>query len=108
MPFLEPCEWTIAKVCQGRAPDDLVFPVLPELDYARLREGYAWLLFFGGYETIGALEGPRSISEVGQKVKKALGLRRLDAKRRAWLRQFRRDWKQKTRFAGWSRVSIEK
>ncbi len=94
VPFMEIYEWTIAHVCQGRAPDDLVFPTLPALDYAHLREEYAWFLFFGSYETIGSLEGPRSIHEVGQKVKKALGLPRQDETRRAWLRQVRRDWKQ--------------
>lgn len=94
VPFMEVYEWTIAKVCQGRAPDDLVFPVLPALDYEHLREEYAWFLFFGSYETIGSLEGPRGVSEVGQRVKKALGLPRLDETRRAWLRQVRRDWKE--------------
>ena len=93
--FLEIYEWTIARVCQGRRPGDLVFPTLPEsLDYASLREEYAAFLFFGGYESIGTLEGPRSIHEVGQRVKRALGLPRLDDTHQAWLRQVRRDWKE--------------
>ena len=41
------------------------------------------------------MEGPRSIHELGQKVKHALGLPRLDGTRRAWLRQVQRDWKQR-------------
>ncbi len=94
VPFMEIYEWTIAEVCKGRAPDDLVFPVLPDLNYEALREEYAQFLFFGSYETIGTFRGPRSITEVGQKVKKALGLPRLDETRRAWLRQVRREWKQ--------------
>jgi hypothetical protein len=94
VPFMEPYAWTIEKLCRGRAPDDLVFPILPALDYARLREDYAEFLFFGSYETIGSMEGPQGIHEVGQKVKKALGLPRLDTTRRAWLRQVRQDWKQ--------------
>lgn len=94
VPFLEVYAWTIAPLCQGRAPDDLVFETLPALDYASLREEYAADLFFGGYESIGALVGPRSIREVGQRVKHALGLPRLDDTRRAWLHQVRHDWKE--------------
>lgn len=94
VPVLEIYEWTIARLCQGRAPDDLVFPTLPALEYDALREEYAVSLFFGGYESIGALVGPRRVHEVGQRVKRALGLPRLDETRRAWLRQVRRDWKE--------------
>ncbi len=99
VPCMEVYEWTIAQVCTGRASDELVFPMLPDLEYEQLREEYAWFLFLGSYETIGSLEGPRSVHEVGQKVKRALGLPRLDATRRAWLRWARRDWKQRTNAA---------
>src|SRR5215469_7883081 len=37
VPFLEPFVWTIDLVCQGKRPDDLVFSVLPDLDYEELR-----------------------------------------------------------------------
>jgi len=99
VPFMEIYEWTIAEICKGRAPDDHVFPVLPDLDYEALREEYAQFLFFSSYESIGKLGGPRSITEVGQMVKRALGLPRLDETLRTWLRQVRRDWKQEVEAA---------
>ena len=100
VPCMEIYEWTITEVCKGRAPDDLVFPVLPDLDYEALREEYARFLFFGSYESIGTLEGPRSIHEVGQNIKIALGLPRLDETRQKWLRWARRDWKQQAEAGG--------
>ena len=94
VPFFESEEWTIARLCQGRAPDDLVFPTLPPLDYAALREDYAEILFIVRYEGIGSLHGAGSLREVGQQVKQALGLPRQDAMLRARLRWARRERKK--------------
>jgi hypothetical protein len=95
VPFLECNEWVIASLTEGLAPDDLVFSHLPELDYEALREAYAYEYFLGEYETIGAMEGSGSLHEVGQHVKQALGLPRLDKTRQAWLRWARRAWKRR-------------
>ena len=92
VPFLEPFVWTIAEVCKKKHPDDLVFPVLPDLDYEELRWCYTYLLFFSRYETIGAMQGPRALHDVGQQVKHALGLPRLDAELQRWMRWARRDF----------------
>ncbi len=52
VPFLEPFVWTIALVCKGKCPDDLVFPALPDLDCEALRWRYAWELFMSRYESL--------------------------------------------------------
>jgi hypothetical protein len=96
VPFMEADEWTIASLIKNRTSDDLVFPLLPELDYEALREAYAWDYFLGEYQTMGAMQGPGSLHEVGQHVKQALGLPRLDKTRQAWLRWARRDGKRQT------------
>ena len=96
VPVFESEEWTIPLLCQGRAQDDLVFRILPPLDYAALREEYASMLFMVRYEGIGTTQGAGSVHEVGQQVKQALGLPRLDATRRAWMRRARRKWKEQS------------
>jgi hypothetical protein len=87
-------EWIISEVCQGRDPDDLVFPVLPDLDYEGLREEYAYWLFWVYYDSLGATGAPHSISELGQFLKGALGLRHYDEKRRRLMRWASRDMRR--------------
>jgi len=82
VPFIGDDEWIIAKLCQDRGPDDLVFSALPDLDYEELREAYADELFLIYYDSLGATGAPNSISELGKLLKGALGLRRYDEKRR--------------------------
>jgi hypothetical protein len=91
VPFMDEYAWTIALVCQEKDPSDLVFPVLPDLDYEALRLSYARELFILRYESLGAAGGPQTLHEVGQMVKQALGLTRLDPTLQKWLRQARRD-----------------
>lgn len=101
VPVFEVSVWTVAELTKGRSPDELVFPTLPDLPYEQLREQYAFDMFSYLYDTIGTMQGPRSIHEVGQNVKKALGLPRLDETRRRWLRRARRRWKQECQDASW-------
>jgi len=91
VPFLDEYAWTIAEVCQGKDPLDQVFPVLPDLDYEALRFSYARELFLLRYESLGLTGGPRTLHDVGQQVKHALGLTCLDTTLQKWLRWARRD-----------------
>jgi hypothetical protein len=88
-------ERIIAEVCKGRNSDDLVFPVLPELDYEGLREAYADELFLVYYDSLGATGAPHSISELGQLLKEALGLRHYDEKRRRLMRWASQDMRRR-------------
>ncbi len=93
VPFLEPYLWAIDAAREGRAPGDLLFPEpLPDLDYDLLREKYAFLLFFGTLEGMDVIKYPVTFHQVGQRVKKALGLKRLDANLQRWLRHAKRDF----------------
>lgn len=94
VPFEPNQEWIIAKVCQGRDPDDLVFPTLPDLDYEGLREEYAAGLFQSYYESLGLTGAPNNIRELGQHLKEALGLRHYDEKRRRVMRWASRDMRR--------------
>jgi integrase len=85
--------WIVARVCQDRGPDDLVFPELPDLDYDQLREEYADGLFQCYYEALGLTGAPNNLPELGQHLKQALGLRHYDEKRRRVMRWARRDIK---------------
>lgn len=91
VPFLDEYAWTITEVCKGIEPLDLIFPVLPDLDYEALRSDYAGLLFTLRYDSLGATGGPLTLEEVGRQVKHALGLTRMDAQLRAWMQRARRD-----------------
>lgn len=86
-------EWIITRVCEGRGPDDLVFPELPDLDYDQLREIYADSLFLSYYEALGLTGAPNNIPELGRHLKQALGLRHYDDKRRRVMRKASRDMK---------------
>jgi len=92
VPFLELYRWAIDAAIKGRAPDDPVFPELPDLDYDQLREEYADLLFFGTLDSLGVVRYPTTFHEMGQRVKRALGLKRLDKTLQSWLRQAKRDF----------------
>jgi hypothetical protein len=92
VPFIEPYQWTIREVCKGRAPEDLVFSTLPDLPYEQFRDEYLSILFWGACGSVGSVYGPESVHELGQFVKKALGLRVLDDTLNAWLRSARREW----------------
>jgi hypothetical protein len=91
VPFLNEYDWTIAEICNGKDLLEEVFSVLPDLDYEALRLSYAHSLFQLRYESLGATGGPRSLHEIGQSMKSALGLTRMDAQIRAWLQWARRD-----------------
>ena len=91
VPFLDEYAWTIAEVCKGKEPLDLIFSILPDLDYEALRSDYAGLLFTLRYDSLGLTGGPFTLEEVGQLVKHALGLTRMDAPLRARLQWARRD-----------------
>lgn len=99
VPFLDEHAWTIAEVCQGKDPTDQVFPVLPNLDYEALRLSYASTLFEYRYESIGFTGGLSSLDEVRDQMKQALGLTRMDAPLRRWMRRARRDaeWEEPRR-----------
>src|SRR5581483_837138 len=93
VPFLEPYLWVIDAARKGRAPDDLLFPgPLPDLDYDLLRKEYAFILFSGMIEGRGVVSYPATFHRAGQCVKKALGLKRLDANLQRWLRRAKRDF----------------
>lgn len=93
VPFEPNSEWIITRVCEGRGPDDLVFPELPDLDYDQLREIYADSLFLSYYEALGLTGAPNNIPELGRHLKQALGLRHYDEKRRRVMRKASRDMK---------------
>lgn len=75
VPFEPNGEWIIARVCQERGPDDLVFPELPDLDY----------------EALGLTGAPNNVPELGRHLKQALGLRHYDEKSRRVMRWTSRD-----------------
>lgn len=91
VPFLDEYAWTIVEVCKGKEPIDQVFPVLPDLDYEALRWHYASDLFITRYEALGATGGPRSLHELGEIMKGALGLTQMSAQIRTWLQRAKRD-----------------
>lgn len=93
VPYISPYLWAIDAVMEGRASSDLLFPEpLPDLDYDQLRDQYASLLFFGTLEGMDVIRYPLTFHQVGQKVKKALGLKRLDATLQRRLRSAKRDF----------------
>ncbi len=76
-----------------RSPDELlVASVPPDLDIEKGRREYAWWRYFMTIGSLGVVEYPRTFHEVGEQVRLALGLPRVDTTIRGCMRQAKRDF----------------
>jgi hypothetical protein len=98
VPYADSDDRIIAELCKGKEADDLVFSELPDLDYEGLREEYADEMFEVYYDSFGMTGAPNCISELGQLLKQALGLRHYDEKRRRLMRWASRNHRRRS---GW-------
>ena len=86
--------WLLRQICQGRAPDERIFPVLPDVNYEQLRQEYEQELFLLAYDGLGSTGSLISLQAITYLVKDALGLRYQDDTLRSLLRWARRDLKR--------------
>src|SRR6266487_130037 len=81
------------EIIRKRATDDLLVSSLsPDLDFEQCRHEYAWYLYFGTIEALGVVEYPTTFNELGEQVRLALGLPKIDEMIRGFMRRAKRDF----------------
>ena len=84
---------TFHEAMSRRSPDELlVTSVPPDLDVEKGRREYAWWLYFTTIEALDVIRSPRTFDEVGEQVRLALGLPKIDATVRRYRRRAKRDF----------------
>lgn len=84
---------TFQGAIQKRSPDEpLVSSVPPDLDFEQGRAEYTWLMYVGTIESLGVVHYPRTFNEVGEQVRLALGLPKIDETLRGLMRRAKRDF----------------
>ena len=79
-----------------RAPDELlVASVPPFLDIEQGRRDYAWWMYFMTIGSLGVVEYPQTFHEVGEQVRLALGLPKVDTTILHCMRRAKRDFLRK-------------
>ena len=92
-PFTFDDATTFHEAMSGRAPDELlVTSVPPDLDVEKGRREYAWWLYFTTIEALDVIRSPRTFDKVGEQVRLALGLPKIDETIRCCKRRAKRDF----------------
>src|SRR6266700_2733899 len=81
------------EAMSGRSPDELLVSSVPsDLNIEQGRWEYAWWTYFGTIEALDVIHYPRTFNEVGEQVRLALGLSKIDETIRGFMRRAKRDF----------------
>lgn len=81
------------EALKGKSPDELLISSVPsDLDFEEARRAYAWWLYVGTIESLGVVSYPSTFNEVGERVRLALGLPKIDPTIRECMRRAKRDF----------------
>ncbi len=79
------------EALKRRSPDELLVSSVPaDLDFEKGRREYAWWTYFGAIEALDVIRSPKTFHEAGERVRLALGLPKVNATIRSFMRQAKR------------------